>query len=166
PKDTLATADSGAHRILLSQMWQCEFPRAIMQSSALCTMGCAVPLAMGAQIVEPDRTVVSFSGDAGFLMVAGEMATAAEQNLKTIFVVFVDASLALIELKQRGRQMKNRGVDFGRVDFAAIAGAFGGQGFSARSKPELEDALTSAMSSDTFSIVAVEIDRKAYDGTF
>ena len=166
PKDTLATADSGAHRILLSQMWQCEFPRAIMQSSALCTMGCAVPLAMGAQIVEPDRTVVSFSGDAGFLMVAGEMATAAEQNLKTIFVVFVDASLALIELKQRGRQMKNRGVDFGRVDFAAIAGAFGGQGFSAKSKPELEDALTSAMSSDTFSIVAVDIDRKAYDGTF
>ncbi|MEL7280434.1 MAG: thiamine pyrophosphate-binding protein [Pseudomonadota bacterium] len=166
PKDTLATADSGAHRILLSQMWQCEFPRALTQSSALCTMGCAVPLAMGAQIVEPDRTVVSFSGDAGFLMVAGELATAAEQNLKTIFVVFVDASLALIELKQRQRQMKNRGVDFGHVDFAAIAGAFGGEGHTARSKSELEQALTAAMASDTFSIIAVEIDRKAYDGTF
>ncbi|MEM6588876.1 MAG: thiamine pyrophosphate-binding protein [Pseudomonadota bacterium] len=166
PDDTLATADSGAHRILLSQTWQCEFPRALTQSSALCTMGCAVPLAMGAQIVEPDRTVVSFSGDAGFLMVVGELATAAEQDLKTIFVVFVDASLALIELKQRQRQMKNTGVDFGRVDFAAIAGAFGGQGHSARSGPELEDALNKAMASDTFSIIAVEIDRKAYDGTF
>ncbi len=166
PEDTLATADSGAHRILLSQMWQCEFPRALTQSSALCTMGCAVPLAMGAQIVEPDRTVVSFSGDAGFLMVAGELATAAEQKLKTIFVVFVDASLALIELKQRQRQMKNRGVDFGRVNFAAIAGAFGGQGFTVRSNEELEQSLKSAMASDTFSIIAVEIDRKAYDGTF
>ncbi len=166
PADTLATADSGAHRILLSQMWQCEFPRALTQSSALCTMGCAVPLAMGAQIVERDRTVVSFSGDAGFLMVAGELATAAEQNLKTIFVVFVDASLALIELKQRQRQLGNRGVDFGRVDFAAVAGAFGGQGHTARSKVELETALTAAMASDTFSIIAVEIDRKAYDGTF
>ncbi|MEO0772641.1 MAG: thiamine pyrophosphate-binding protein [Pseudomonadota bacterium] len=166
PDYTLATADSGAHRILLSQMWQCEFPRALTQSSALCTMGCAVPLAMGAQIVEPERTVVSFSGDAGFLMVAGELATAAEQNLKTIFVVFVDASLALIELKQRQRQMTNTGVDFGRVDFAAIAGAFGGQGHTARSGPELEAALSAAMAADTFSIIAVEIDRKAYDGTF
>ncbi|MEO0751455.1 MAG: thiamine pyrophosphate-binding protein [Pseudomonadota bacterium] len=166
PANTLATADSGAHRILLSQMWQCEFPRALTQSSALCTMGCAVPLAMGAQVVEPDRTVVSFSGDAGFLMVAGELATAAEQNLRTIFVVFVDASLALIELKQRQRQMKNRGVDFGRVDFAAIAGAFGGQGHKARSKGELESALRAAMAADTFSIIAVEIDRKAYDGAF
>jgi acetolactate synthase-1/2/3 large subunit len=166
PDDTLASVDSGAHRILLSQMWRCDFPRALTQSTALCTMGCAVPLAMGAQIVERERTVVSFSGDAGFLMVAGELATAAEQKLKTIFVVFVDASLALIELKQRQRQMPNRGVDFGHVDFAAIAGAFGGHGHTARSKPELEKALTEAMSSDTFSIIAVEIDRKAYDGTF
>ena len=95
PSDTLATADSGAHRILLSQMWQCEFPRALTQSSGFCTMGCAVPLAMGAQIVEPDRCVVSFSGDAGFLMVAGEMATAAELRLKTVFVVFVECLAGL-----------------------------------------------------------------------
>ena len=97
PRDTLATADSGAHRILLSQMWECYEPRGLIQSSALCTMGCAIPLAMGVQFVEPNRTVVSFCGDAGFLMVAGELATAKELNLR----VFVDASLALIELKQR-----------------------------------------------------------------
>ncbi|MEH6741708.1 MAG: thiamine pyrophosphate-binding protein, partial [Sulfitobacter sp.] len=47
PDDTIATADSGAHRILLSQMWQCTQPRGLLQSSALCTMGCALPLAMG-----------------------------------------------------------------------------------------------------------------------
>lgn len=164
PDTTLATADSGAHRILLSQMWACKFPRALTQSSALCTMGCAVPLAMGAQIVEPDRTVVSFSGDAGFLMVAGELATAAELGLKTIFVVFVDASLALIELKQRQRQMQNRGVDFGHTDFAAIANAFGGAGHRVTNTKELEQALADAQASDTFSIIAAEFDRKAYDG--
>ena len=81
-------------------------------------------------------------------------------------MVFVDASLALIELKQRQRQMKNTGVDFARVDFAAIAGAFGGQGHQAANKEELKEALTAAMAADTFSIIAVEIDRKAYDGTF
>jgi len=164
PSDTLATADSGAHRILLSQMWKCEFPRALTQSSALCTMGVAVPLAMGQQIVEPDRTVVSFSGDAGFLMVAGELATAAELGLKTIFVVFVDASLALIELKQRQRQMKNRGVDFAHTDFAAVANAFGGTGHRVTDADGLKQALIAAQTSDTFTLIAAEIDRKAYDG--
>jgi len=121
-------------------------------------------LAMGAQIVEPDRTVVAFSGDAGFLMVAGELATAAELGLRTIFVVFVDASLALIELKQRQRQLKNRGVDFGRTDFAAVAQAFGGNGVSVASKEALEAALEAAQNADTFTLIAAEIDRGAYDG--
>ena len=166
PKDTLATADSGAHRILLSQMWECEFPRALTQSSGFCTMGCAVPLAMGAQIVEPGRTVVSFSGDAGLLMVIGELATAYELGLKTIFVVFVDASLALIELKQRQRQLTNTGVDFAPFDFAAIAQGFGGQGHRVQSQTELTDALSTAQAAETFTVIAAEIDRKSYDGAF
>lgn len=166
PNDTLATADSGAHRILLSQMWTCKFPKALTQSSGFCTMGCAVPLAMGAQIVEPDRTVVSFSGDAGFLMVVGELATAAENNLKTIFVVFVDASLALIELKQRGRQLRNTGVDFNRSDVAAIGRAFGGNGVSVTNADDLRSALADAQNADRFTVIAVEIDKQAYDGAF
>lgn len=164
PRDTLATADSGAHRILLSQMWNCYAPRGLMQSSALCTMGCAVPLAMGAQVIEPEACVVSFSGDAGFLMVAGELSTAAELGLRTIFVVFVDASLALIELKQRQRQLSNAGVDFARHDFAAMGRAFGGAGHTVTSRAELEAALQAAQSSDTFTVIAAVIERGAYDG--
>ncbi|WP_306113840.1 MULTISPECIES: thiamine pyrophosphate-binding protein [unclassified Roseovarius] len=166
PPDTLATADSGAHRILLSQMWECGFPRALTQSSGLCTMGCAVPLAIGAQVAEPNRTVVSFSGDAGFLMVAGEISTAAELGLRTIFVVFVDASLALIELKQRQRQLKNNGVEFGQFDFAAVARGLGGNGQHVRSRDELRSALEAAMNADRFTVIAAEIEKKSYDGMF
>ena len=164
PHDTLATADSGAHRILLSQMWHCYEPRGLMQSSALCTMGCAVPLAMGAQVIEPERVIVSFSGDAGFLMVAGELSTAAELGLKTIFVVFVDASLSLIELKQRQRQLSNAGVDFAKHDFAAMGRAFGGAGHTVTSRAELKSALLAAQNSETFSVIAAVIDRGGYDG--
>jgi acetolactate synthase-1/2/3 large subunit len=164
PRDTLATADSGAHRILLSQMWECYEPRGMMQSSALCTMGCAVPLAMGAQYIERDRTVVSFSGDAGFLMVAGELATAKELNLNTVFVVFVDASLALIELKQRQRQLPNTGVEFAEHDFAAIGRAFGGQGHTVRNRDELKVALAAAQQAQSFTVIAAMIEKGAYDG--
>ncbi|MEP3347635.1 MAG: thiamine pyrophosphate-binding protein [Litoreibacter sp.] len=164
PADTVATVDSGAHRILLSQMWTCGSARSLLQSSALCTMGCAMPLAMGAKYASPERTVVSFSGDAGALMVAGEWSTAKEHGLNTIFVVFVDRSLALIELKQRQRQMKNAGVDFMDHDFAAIGQAFGGQGHTVTTRAELRAALTAAQRADTFTVIAAVIDRKAYDG--
>ena len=164
PPDTIATADSGAHRILLSQMWTCTEPRGLLQSSALCTMGCALPLAMGTALCAPDRTVVSFSGDAGFLMIAGELSTAAELGIKPIFVVFVDASLALIELKQRQRQLRNAAVDFGHHDFAAMGVAFGGAGHTATNRAELEAALTAAQAADTFTVIACTIERGAYDG--
>lgn len=164
PRDTLATADSGAHRILLSQMWTCHAPRDLVQSSALCTMGCALPLAIGIKLAEPARPVVSFSGDAGFLMVAGDLATAAELGTPAIFVVFVDASLALIELKQRQRQMTNLGVDFQRHDFAAMSRAFGGNGVSVSNRAELRQALQEAQSADRFTVIAAEIDPGGYDG--
>ncbi|WP_120636232.1 thiamine pyrophosphate-binding protein [Ruegeria sp. EL01] len=164
PAETLATADSGAHRILLSQMWNCIDARGLIQSSALCTMGCAVPMAIGLKLVEPQRPVISFSGDAGFLMVAGELSTASEMGGNPIFLVFVDASLALIELKQRQRQMGNRGVDFDRHDFAALGRAFGGYGHTVRNRQELRAALDAAQTADRFTVIAAEIDRGGYDG--
>ncbi|WP_308342375.1 thiamine pyrophosphate-binding protein [Roseobacter insulae] len=164
PRNALATVDSGAHRILLSQMWECYEPRGLTQSTALCTMGCAIPLAMGTKLADPGRTVIGFCGDAGFLMVAGELSTAAELAVTPIILVFVDASLSLIELKQRSRQMKNRGVDFARHDFAAMGAAFGGAGHTVTTRDELTDALNAAMSADTFTVIAAVIDRGAYDG--
>ncbi len=164
PRDTLASVDSGAHRILLSQMWDTYAARDLMQSSALCTMGCAVPMAIGAKLASPERPVVGFTGDAGFLMVAGELATAAELEVAPIFVVFVDASLALIEKKQRERQMTNRGVDFAQHNFAAMGLAFGGEGVTVESRAELEAALKDAMTSETFTVIAAIIERAAYDG--
>ncbi|MCX7558990.1 thiamine pyrophosphate-binding protein [Sulfitobacter sp. F26204] len=164
PRDTIASVDSGAHRILLSQMWESYAPRDLMQSSALCTMGCAVPLAIGAKLAASDRPVVSFSGDAGFLMVAGELATAAELGLAPIFVVFVDSSLALIEKKQRERQLANIGVDFAQHNFAAMGVAFGGAGVTVRSREALETALQDALLADRFTVIAAIIDPGAYDG--
>ena len=164
PEGTIATADSGAHRILLSQMWACDGPRQLLQSSGLCTMGCALPLAIGAKRAAPDRPAVAFMGDAGFLMVAGELASAAALGLPLAVVVFVDASLALIEKKQRERQLPNAGVDFGRPDYAAIAEGFGGRGVTVSDAAAMRAAVAAALDAETFTLIAVEIDRRAYDG--
>lgn len=164
PGTTIATVDSGAHRILLSQLWTCPAPRGLLQSTGLCTMGCAIPLAAGAKLAAPDRPVVAFTGDAGFLMVAGELATLAELALPVIIVVFVDASLALIEKKQRERQLPNAGVDFGIHDYAAIGQAFGGHGVTVTDRAALAGALAEAQQADRFTVIAAPIERGAYDG--
>ena len=95
---------------------------------------------------------------------ASELASAAALGLPVVFVVFVDRSLALIELKQRQRQMKNAGVDFGATDHAAVARAFGGHGTTVRDRDALRAAMQTALIADTFTLIACEIDRKAYDG--
>src|SRR3546814_2342333 len=80
PKETVATCDTGAHRILFAQMWEATEPRTVLQSTGLCTMGCALPLAIGAQLAAPERPVVAFTGDGGLLMVAGELSRSEEHT--------------------------------------------------------------------------------------
>lgn len=165
PRNTIATVDSGAHRILLSQLWEVYEPRGLLQSSALCTMGCALPLAMGAKVADPSLPVIAFTGDAGLLMVLGELSTLAELKVPMTIVVFVDASLTLIEMKQRARQMTNLAVDFGRHDFAALARAFGGVGETVSDRSSLERACREALARvDGFTVIAALIERRAYDG--
>jgi acetolactate synthase I/II/III large subunit len=166
PEATVATADSGAHRILVSQMWTSHHPRAMLQSSALCTMGCAVPLAMGYKLASPETPVIAFVGDAGLEMGLGELATLRDLKLPLIICVLVDESLALIELKQRATQRPNAAVDFGATDFPAVARAMGGHSVWIDDAATLHREAKAALDRETFTVLACRISRRAYDGTF
>jgi len=166
PKDTVATVDTGAHRILLSQIWRCHKPRTLLQSTALCTMGPALPMATGYKIARPDIPVVAFTGDAGLEMVLGELAILRDINMPVLIVVFVDQSLSLIEKKQRQQNMGNLGVDFGRTDFAAVATGMGGTGITVTDTETLGKEALRALDRPGFTLLACQINRKAYDGLF
>jgi len=168
PPETVITADSGAHRILVSQMWDCPAPRLMLQSSGLCTMACAVPLAAGAKLGRPDVPVLAFVGDAGLEMGAGELATLSAQGLPIVICVLVDHSLTLIEMKQRASQRPNLGVDIGApgTDFAALARAFGGHGVDVSDSASLAREAEAALTRDRFTLIAAHIPRRAYDGAF
>lgn len=164
PAGTVATVDSGAHRIVLSHVWECDHAGGLLQSSALCTMGCAVPLAIGRKLAEPERPVIAFVGDAGVEMFLGELATARDLKLGIPIVVFIDEQLGLIELKQRGSQMANLGVEFPGTDFPRVADAMGGVGVSCHDRKSLNTAITAAYGRDTFTLISAFIGRNAYDG--
>ncbi len=166
PAETVATADSGAHRILFSQMWESTRPRQLLQSSGLCTMACALPLAGGAKLGRPEVPVLCVVGDAGLEMGAGELATLRDLQLPVIICVLVDQCLTLIEMKQRASQRPRLGVGSGVTDFAGLAQAFGGVGIAVADEVALRHAIGQARQRDTFTIIAAEIGERAYDGAF
>lgn len=166
PEDAVVTADSGAHRILLSQMWRCAAPRSLLQSAAFCTMGVALPLAIGARIAAPDRPVLAVMGDAGLEMVLGELATLRDLAAPLAVLVMVDESLALIEMKQRGGGLPNLGVDFAGTDWPAVAAALGGHGVWARDAAAVAREVAASLTRERFTLIAAAIGRRAYDGAF
>lgn len=166
PDDTVATVDTGAHRILLSQMWACHQPRTLLQSTGLCTMGVAVPMALGYKMHKPEVPVVAFTGDAGMEMVLGDLATVRDSGLAIIIIIFVDESLALIELKQRTMKFENVGVDFKQTDFESIGNTYGFHSESIDNSSALEQALSSALDRNRTTLLACKFPRRAYDGAF
>jgi acetolactate synthase-1/2/3 large subunit len=165
PAETVVTADSGAHRILLSQTWRCASPRTLLQSTGLCTMGCALPLAAGAALAG-DAPTLCFVGDAGLEMVLGELATVRDLRLSVVVVVLVDETLGLIAMKQRASGLDSLGVSFGATDFAGVARAMGGHGVVVSDGDALREEARDAFRRDGFTVIACAIGQRAYDGTF
>jgi acetolactate synthase-1/2/3 large subunit len=162
PRDTLATVDTGAHRILLSHVWSCYEPGGLLQSTGLATMGYGLPGAIALKLVRPERPVVCFTGDGSLEMVIGELATLRDLGLPVTIVCFADRSLALIELKQRRLGLRNLGVDAPATDFAAIGRAYGGHGVRVENEAALERACEEALGRSTFTLVEAVVDKGEY----
>jgi len=162
PADATVTVDSGAHRILLSQMLRIRRPGGLLQSAGFCTMGAALPLAVGARLARPAHPVVAVMGDGGLEMTLGELGTLRDQALPIIVLVLQDESLALIELKQRQAGLAAIGVRLGATDYPAIAEAFGGTGVAVSNREDLKKALQAGFQASRFTLIAARIDAAAY----
>jgi acetolactate synthase-1/2/3 large subunit len=163
PPDALVTVDSGAHRILLSQRWRAREPFGLLQSAGWCTMGAALPLAIGAVSHARARPVIAVMGDGGLEMVLGELGTLRDEALPVIAIVMQDESLALIELKQRQAGLTAAGVRLGHTDLAAVAAAFGGAGVTVADPDALRTALRDALRRrDRFTLIACTIRADLY----
>jgi len=121
-------------------------------------MGIALPGAIAAKLVRPERKVVAFSGDGGFLMNVQELETAKRLGLAIVFVVLVDGRFGVIEANQQRRFRRTGGIEFTNPDFAQLAQAFGIRGETVASADELLPALKRALAADGPAIVAVPID--------
>jgi acetolactate synthase-1/2/3 large subunit len=162
---SIVTVDAGAHMFPATILWPVSEPNGLLISNGLSTMGFALPAAIGAALSDRARTVVALTGDGGLLICLGELATAVRERLRIITIVFNDASLSLIEIKQQARQMAPNGVALGDVAWKRIAEGFGLTAWTASSVRELETALGSALDVDGPSLIEVRIDPSNYAAT-
>ncbi|MEY4508463.1 MAG: hypothetical protein RLZZ450_585 [Pseudomonadota bacterium] len=164
PPEVPLTLDTGAHRIVLSQAFCARRPGQILQSNGLCTMGYALPAAIGLSLAS-GSPVVAVMGDGGFEMVVGELATLRDLGLPVVLILFDDQSLALIDLKQHALGYTRRGVWSGGTDYVAVARAFGGHGARVTDSAALEAELARALARrDAFSVISCQLARGAYEG--
>jgi acetolactate synthase-1/2/3 large subunit len=164
-RDCRVTVDAGAHMFPATMLWPVREPNGMLISNGLSTMGFALPAAIGAALIDRDRPVVVLTGDGGLLMCVGELLTAAREALRIIVIVFNDASLSLIEIKQQARGLPAAGVALAPIDWPALAGSFGVRAFVARDEYELERALEQAQGCAGPSLIDARIDRSNYGET-
>jgi len=163
--ESRVTVDAGAHMFPATMLWPVNEPNQMLISNGLSTMGFALPAAIGAALVDRSRPVVALTGDGGLLMCAGELLTAAREGLRIIVIVFNDASLSLIEIKQQARRLAPAGVALGATDWSKVAAGFGVTPFTATNETELQWALDRAIECDGPALIDARIDRSNYLAT-
>jgi len=166
PREAIATADVGSHKLLVGQGWTTYAPRATLMTNGLSSMGFSLPAAIAAKLVHPQRPVVCFTGDGGLAMVQGELRVASSLKLDPLVVVFCDNSLNRIELKQMARHYPSWGTRIDPTDIALLAQAMGCDGVNVDSVRGLEAALTAPRSNDRPLVIGATIDPSQYAAQF
>jgi acetolactate synthase-1/2/3 large subunit len=165
PVAARVTVDAGAHMFAATALWPVREPNGMLISNGLSTMGFALPAAVGAAMLDRERPVVALTGDGGLLMCAGELLTAARERLRVITIVFDDASLSLIEIKQQARGLPASGVALGGVDWVRLAESVGVAAWSATDEPALTTAIDAALANGGPALIQAKIDRSNYGAT-
>jgi acetolactate synthase-1/2/3 large subunit len=163
PPETIATVDAGAHMLVAMPLWEVPGPRLLLTSSGLATMGYALPAAIAASLCLPQVPVLAFTGDGGLGMTLAEIETAVRLSLRVIVIVFNDAALSLIEIKQKpaGHGSKEA-VRYRPTSFAAAAAAMGAAGAAVTSEQELAAALTDALARPGPTVIDAHVDPAGY----
>lgn len=146
-KETIYVTDVGQHQMWTAQYLKHENTSKFVTSGGLGTMGFGYGAAIGAQIGNPDKRVIHFTGDGSFHMNLNEAATAVSQELPIITIIMNNRVLGMVYQWQTifyGKRYSATTPDR-KTDFPKLAEAFGAKGFSASNPAEFEDAFKKAL---------------------
>jgi acetolactate synthase-1/2/3 large subunit len=134
-----------------------------MMTNGWSSMGFGIPAVLAAKLCLPERTVACVTGDGGFLMMVGEMATAARLGLPVIFVVLTDRNLQLIKIKQERKGYPQYGTALYTDAYRSVPQYFGVPVLAASDARAFHEAFESALTMAGPVIVEAVVDPNEYD---
>lgn len=157
PEDVVI-CDVGAHKLWMARMFPCDTPNSCIISNGFAAMGIAVPGAITAKLLFPQRRIVAVTGDGGFLMNSQELETAMRLELPIVILVWRDNGYGVIRWKQQLRFGRTSGVEFGNPDLVDYARSFGAAGYRVTAPSELPSILREALQQHVPTVIDCPID--------
>jgi acetolactate synthase I/II/III large subunit len=156
--DGILLSDVGAHKMWIARHYQCHEPNTCLIPNGFCSMGFALPGAVAAALLHPDRHILSICGDAGFMMNVQEMETAKRLNCNLTVMVWEDRMYGLIAWKQMNEFGRHTDLSFNNPDWMQLASAFQWRGHQVARAADLRDTLSVALAESGPSLIVVPID--------
>ncbi|MCZ6732778.1 MAG: acetolactate synthase large subunit [Gammaproteobacteria bacterium] len=157
PED-IAISDVGAHKMWMARMYQAERPNTCIISNGFASMAIAVPGAIAAKLVYPDRTIVAVTGDAGFMMNSQEIETALRIGTPIVILIWTDSQYGLIKWHQLRHFGRPSHIDFNNPDFVKYAESFGAKGYRIEHTQDLMPTLKQAIADNTVVVIDCPVD--------
>ena len=157
-REDILVSDVGLHKLWIGRMFPAHEPNTVMIANGLAGMGFAVPSAIAAKLVHPNRKVVTVNGDGGFLMNCQELETAMRLKTAVVNIVWENRQFGSIVWKQDNKFGEHFGVDFTNPDFVRLAESFGMPAWRCQATEDLGRHLEHALTLDVPSLIVVPID--------
>jgi acetolactate synthase-1/2/3 large subunit len=160
-REDVVLTDTGAAKMWMARLYPTYEPNTCLTSNGLATMAFALPGAIAAKIVYPERRILAVMGDGAFLMSVAELETAVRERTPITVLVWVDGGYGLIGWKQDIEFGRRSSVGFGNPDFVELAASFGARGVAIGHPDELRPALETALAGDEVTVIACPVDYAA-----
>lgn len=158
--DAIFTCDVGTPTIWAARYLYMNGKRRLIGSFSHGSMANALPQAIGAQQVFPDRQVISLSGDGGFSMLMGDFVSLKQLKLPVKVVVFNNGALSFVELEMKAAGVLPYGTDLVKTDFSKVAEAVGILGLRVEKPEQVKPMLTKALEHNGPVLVDVTVNRQ------
>jgi len=156
--DDILISDVGAHKMWIARLYRTEKPNTCIISNGFASMGIGVPGAIAAKMVNPDKNVMTITGDAGFMMNSQEIETAMRYGIAIVIMIWNDSEYGLIKWHQLRHYGRESNISFNNPDFVKYAESFGAKGYRVESADDLLPTLEKAFADNTVVIVDVPVD--------
>lgn len=157
-KEDIVISDVGAHKMWIARHYNCYKPNTCIISNGFASMGIAVPGAIAAKLVHPERKVLVITGDGGFMMNSQELETAVRMGTPFVTLIMNDSSYGLIKWKEQEQFGKTAYVDFTNPDFKMFAESMHCKGYRIQKAEELIPTLKEAFMQKVPAIIDCAVD--------